>query len=161
LVESLIMAKPIVSDELWAVVEPLLPPERAKPKGGRPRVANRDVLRGIIFVLRTGLPWSWLPREMGCGSGATCWRRLREWQQAGVWHTLHQVLLARLSDADKLDWSRASVDSFTVPAPKGGHKPARIRRIEGNRARSAIWWSKPKASRLRSCRVAPTCTMPG
>jgi transposase len=141
------MAKPIVSDELWAVVEPLLPSEPAKPKGGRPRISNRDALRGIIFVLRTGLPWSWLPKEMGCGSGATCWRRLRQWQQAGVWHKLHQVLLERLADADQLDWRRAAVDSFSVPAPKGGPLPARIRRIAANRARSATWWSKHKASR--------------
>jgi transposase len=143
------MAKPIVSDELWAVVEPLLPPEADKPKGGRPRVSNRDALRGIIFVLRTGLPWSYLPPEMGCGSGSTCWRRLREWQQAGVWRRLHQALLERLADADQLDWSRASVDSFSVPAPKGAEKPARIRRIAANRARSAILWSSGGASRWR------------
>jgi transposase len=150
LIKSLAMAKPIVSDELWAAVEPLLPPEPEKPRGGRPRVPNRDCLRGIIFVLRTGLPWSWLPPEMGCGSGATCWRRLREWHEAGVWRRLHQVLLERLADADQLDWSRASVDSFAVPAPKGGRRPARIRRIAANRARSATLWSSAKASRSRS-----------
>ena len=144
------MAKPIVSDELWAVVEPLLPPEPKKPKGGRPRIPNRDCLRGIIFVLRAGLPWSWLPPELGCGSGTTCWRRLKEWHEAGVWRRLHQVLLERLADADQLDWSRASVDSFTVPAVGGAKKPARIRRIEERRARSAILWSTPRASRSRS-----------
>jgi transposase len=138
LIKSLAMAKPIVSDELWAVVEPLLPPEVEKLKGGRPRVPNRDALRGIIFVLRAGLPWSYLPPEMGCGSGATCWRRLREWQRAGVWRNLHQVLLERLADADQLDWSRVSVDAFSIPAPKGALKPGRIRRIAANRARSAI-----------------------
>ena len=143
------MAKPLVSDELWAVVEPLLPPEVEKPKGGRPRVPNRDALRGIILVLRTGLPWSYLPPEMGCGSSATCWRRLREWQQAGVWRNLHQVLLERLADADQLDWSRASVDAFSVPAPRGTLKPGRIRLIAANRARSAILWSSAKASRSR------------
>ena len=155
------MAKPLVSDELWAVVEPLLPPEPAQPTGGRPRVASRDVLRGISFVLRTGLPWSWLPQEMGCGAGAPGWRRLRAWQQAGLWHQLPWVLLARLSDADKLAWSRASVESLTVPAPQGGRTPARIRRIAGKRARSVIWWSTPKASRWRSCRAEPTCTLRG
>jgi transposase len=95
------------------------------------------------------LPWSWLPPELGCGSGTTCWRRLKEWHEAGVWHRLHQVLLERLADADQLDWSRASVDSFTVPAVGGAEKPARIRRIEANRARSAILWSKPRGSRSR------------
>ena len=73
------MAKPIVSDELWTVVEPLLPLEPPKPKGGRPRLPDRAALSGIIFVLRTGIPWELLPQEMGCGSGMTCWRRLRAW----------------------------------------------------------------------------------
>jgi transposase len=104
------MAKPILSDELWEVIEPLLPPEPAKPKGGRPRVPNRAALTGIIFVLKTGLPWEYLPPEMGCGSGITCWRRLREWQQAGVWEKLHKVLLDRLQAAGEIDWSRASLD---------------------------------------------------
>ena len=92
------MAKPIVSDELWTVVEPLLPLEPPKPKGGRPRLPDRAALSGIIFVLRTGIPWELLPQEMGCGSGMTCWRRLRAWQQTGVWHRLHRVLLDRLFD---------------------------------------------------------------
>ena len=91
------MAKLLVSDELWEVIEPLLPPEPEKPKGGRPRVPNRAALTGIIFVLKTGLPWEYLPPEMGCGSGITCWRRLRDWQDAGVWEKLHQVLLDRLA----------------------------------------------------------------
>ena len=84
------MAKPLVSDELWAVVEPLLRPRAAQPKGGRPfTVPDRAALTGIIFVLKTGIPWEYLPQEMGCGSGMTCWRRLREWQAAGVWQRLH------------------------------------------------------------------------
>ena len=89
------MAKPIVPDGLWEIVEPLLPPEPPKPKGGRPRVSDRAALTGILFVLRTGLPWEYLPMEMGCGSGMTCWRRLRDWQEAGVWDELHRVLLKR------------------------------------------------------------------
>ena len=134
------MAKPLLSDELWQIIEPLLPPEAPKTSGGRPRISNRDVLRGILFVLQSGIPWSMLPLEMGCGSGVTCWRRLKEWQEAGVWAELHAVLLDRLAEADKLDWSRASVDSFSVPAPKGAQKPARIRRIAANRERSAMLW---------------------
>ncbi len=73
----------MVTDELWEIVEPLLPPEPPKPKGGRPRVPNRAALTGIVFVLKTGIPWGMLPKEMGCGSGSTCWRRLRDWQEAG------------------------------------------------------------------------------
>ena len=140
------MAKQLVSDELWAVIAPLLPAERKKPKGGRPRIPNRAVLTGILLVLATGLPWEQLPPEMGCGSGMTCWRRLRDWQKAGIWDRLHVLLLERLSQADQLDWSRASLDAGSVPAPGGAKKPGRIQRIAANRARSAILWSKPKAS---------------
>ena len=140
------MSKPLVSDALWAVVAPLLPPERPKPKGGRPRVSDRAALTGIIFVLKSGIVWELLPQELGCGSGMTCWRRLRDWQQAGVWERLHQVLLQRLADADKLDWSRASLDSASVAAKKGAQRPGRIQRIAANRARSAILWSTGKGS---------------
>ena len=135
------MSKPLVSDELWAVVKPLLPTERPKPKGGRPRLSDRAALGGIIFVLKSGIPWEMLPQEMGCGSGMTCWRRLRDWQRAGVWERLHQELLRRLQEADKLDWSRASLDSASVAAKRGAKRPGRIQRIAANRAASAMWWS--------------------
>jgi transposase len=135
------MAKPLVTDELWQVIEPLLPIEPPKPKGGRPRLDNRAVLTGILFVLKTGIPWEMLPQEMGCGSGMTCWRRLRDWQEAGVWEQLHRVLLGRLSTAEQIDWSRACIDAGSVPAPGGAKKPARTQRIAANRARSAILWS--------------------
>jgi transposase len=113
------MAKPLVSDELWALVAPLLPAEPPKPQGGRPRVPDRACLTGIIFVLQSGIPWEMLPQEMGCGSGMTCWRRLRDWQQAGVWDALHRVLLDRLGAAGQIDWSRASLDSASIPAKRG------------------------------------------
>src|SRR6185436_11581421 len=135
------MSKPLVSDELWEAIEPLLPTEPPKPKGGRPRVPDRACLTGIIFVLRTGLPWGMLPAEMGWGSGSTCWRRLVEWQTVGVWQKLHRVLLDWLGDADQIDWSRASLDAASVPAKRGAIRPGRIRRIAANRARSAILWS--------------------
>lgn len=115
------MAKQLITDELWVVIKPLLPPEPEKPRGGRPRVPDREVLRGILFVLATGLPWEHLPPEMGCGSGMTCWRRLKEWHEAGVWHKLHRVLLDRLGQADRIDWSLASPDSASVAAVGGGH----------------------------------------
>jgi len=140
------MAKELVSDELWEIIEPLLPPEPPKPEGGRPRLDDRRALTGIVFVLKSAIPWEMLPQEMGCGSGVTCWRRLREWQEAGVWQRLLGVLLDRLGEADRIDWSRASLDSASIPAKKGGEKPARIRRIGGNRERSAILWSTKEAS---------------
>ena len=131
------MAKELVTDELWEIVEPLLPPEEPKPRGGRPRVPNRAALTGIVFVLKTGIPWEMLPKEMGCGSGSTCWRRLRDWQEAGVWRRLHRVLLDRLGEADEIDWERACLDSASVAAKRGARRSARTRRIAANRARSA------------------------
>jgi transposase len=138
------MVKPLVSKALWAAIEPLLPPEPAKPKGGRPRVDDRAALAGILFVLRSGIPWEMLPSEIGC-SGMTCWRRLRDWQAAGVWMRLHRTLLERLADADQLDWSRAALDSSSIAAKKGALPPARTRRIAANRARSAMLWSTGRA----------------
>ncbi len=134
------MRKPLVTDELWAAIEPLLPSEPPQPRGGRPRCDDRVALAGIIFVLRSGIPWEMLPSELGC-SGMTCWRRLRDGQEAGVWAGLHRVLLERLADAGHLDWSRASLDRAAVAAQRGARRPARPRRIAANRAPSAILWS--------------------
>jgi transposase len=139
--------KPLVSDELWALVAPLLPPEPPKPKGGRPRVSDRAALSGIIFVLKTGIPWEMLPQEMGCGSGVTCWRRLRDWQEAGVWDALHRTLLDRLGEADRIDWERAVLDSASVPAKRGATRSGPTRRIAANRARSAMLWVIDEESR--------------
>lgn len=134
------MAKELVTDELWAVVEPLLPPHKAKPgTRGRPPVPDRAVLTGILFILKTGIPWEWLPQEMGCGSGMTCWRRLRDWHEAGVWQRLHEALLARLEAAHLLDWDRASVDAVFVRA-----KGARPRRRESKADKPAA--DKPAVS---------------
>ena len=139
------MAKPLLTDELWEVIEPLLPKESPKLKGGRPRVSGRAALTGILFVLKTGIPWEMLPQEMGCGSGMTCWRRLKEWHHTGVWKRLHQALLDRLGEANHIDWSRASLDSASVPAAGGAKRPGRIRRIVANRAQNAILWSTREA----------------
>lgn len=122
------MASPLVPDELWEVMEPLIPKvERRYRYPGRKRVPDRQVLTGILFVLKTGIPWEALPQEMGCGSGVTCWRRLRDWQEQGVWQKLHEALLARLNAAGEIDWQRAAVDSSHVRAFGGARPPARAR----------------------------------
>jgi transposase len=125
------MAKPLLPAELWDYVTIVLPP--AKPRRhrypGRKPIDDRKALTGILFVLKTGIAWEDLPQELGCGSGMTCWRRLRDWHAAGVWTQLHQVLLALLQGEHKIDWSRALVDSSSARAVFGGPKPVPIPRI--------------------------------
>ncbi|SOR76538.1 Transposase [Streptomyces chartreusis NRRL 3882] len=103
---------------------------------GRRALDDRKVMCGILFVLYTGIRWEWLPAELGFGSGMTCWRRLRDWNNAGVWQRLHEVLLAELRAADRLDMSRAVIDSSHIRALKGGPKPAGARSTEADRAPS-------------------------
>jgi transposase len=136
--EDIIMAKPLLTDELWQRIKPHIPTEPPKPKGGRPRVPDRACLTGILFILKTGTPWEYLPREMGCGSGMTCWRRLRDWHNAGIWKTIWHTLLDELGMADAIDWSTSAMDSCSVRAVFGGRKLARIPPIEAKWVRNAI-----------------------
>ena len=131
-------AAELVPDRLWSLVEPLLPAQLPKPRGGRPRLSERACLTGIVFVLRSGIPWRMLPKELGCGSGMSCWRRLRDWQQAGLWDLIHFALLNWLSRENRIDWSRAVVNSCSVRAVFGGSIQDQIPRIEPNAAASAI-----------------------
>jgi len=142
------MSQPLVPDRLWAVIEPLIPAEPPKPKGGRPRISDRAALTGILFVLRSGTPWELLPAEMGCGSGMTCWRRLRDWQRAGVWEKLQRVLLDRLGRRNGVDFSRAALDSASVAAKKGAKRSARTQPIAARRDLSAV--SSPTRTAFRS-----------
>lgn len=125
------MAKEILPSALWERIAPLLPTPPAKPDGGRPRIADQAALRGILFVLKTGIRWADLPKEMGCGSGMTCWRRLSEWQALGIWDQLHRTLLEALNDAGKIDWERAAVDASNVRAKRGAKRLGRTRRTVG------------------------------
>ena len=140
-----------VEDSLWELVEPLLPKvERRFSHPGRRRLDDRKALCGILFVLYTGLPWEFLPQELGYGSGMTCWRRLRDWQAAGVWQRLHEVLLARLQGAGVIDWARAAAGGSHVRALKGGPRPAPARWTGQGRARSTTCSPTPGGSRWRS-----------
>lgn len=110
------MAKALLPDDLWAPIQPLLPVPHPYPKGGRPRIDDRAALTGILFVLKAGLRWEYLPRELGCGSGMSCWRCVHAWQQAGVWQR-RGATLQHLREYDQIQWERASVDSASVPSP--------------------------------------------
>lgn len=132
------MAFELLPDELWNEIEPLLPQPVAKPKGGRPPIANRAALLGIVFVLRTGAAWRMLPKELGCGSGVSCWRRLRDWTKRGVWAEVHNRLLNTLNKMGQIDLSRAVIDSQSVRAVFGGTIQARTRRTERKWAASGM-----------------------
>jgi transposase len=135
------MARLLVPDELWQVVQPLLPRHQAQSgKRGRPPVQDRACLTGIVFVLQSGIPWWMLPQEMGCGSGVTCWRRLRYWQRRGIWKKLLHALLQRLGREGRLDGSKAVVDSQRIRAVFGGAAREKTPRIGPKKARNGTCW---------------------
>jgi transposase len=138
------MASLLVTDDLWEIVEPLLPKHCPSAKGGHPRVPDRICLTGILFVLKTGLPWEDFPQEMGC-CGMTLWNRLEEWHKAGVWDALHRVLLSKLRKEDQIDFTRVVVDSSSIRAMRGGKKRGRAPWTAEKKAPSTIWRSMPTA----------------
>ncbi|WP_215409450.1 transposase [Janthinobacterium sp. JC611] len=99
------------------LIQPLLPAHRPSPKGGRPRIDDRAALTGILFDVKTGLLWEYLPNELGCDRGMSCSRRLHAWQQTGVWQLIHDAMLQHLQEYEQIQWERASVDSASVPSP--------------------------------------------
>ena len=135
------MSQALVDDDLWIRIEPLLPKRRGRHRqyAGRKPTPDRAVLTGILFVLRTGIPWNMLPREMGCGSGSTCWRRLVRWQRAGVWNRLHRVMLTELRRRGELDLARAIVDSASLRALRGGKKLDRTLPIAARPGRNIMF----------------------
>jgi transposase len=148
-----------VPDGLWELIEPLLPKMTRRFRyPGRKRIGDRETLSGILFVLYTGIAWRHLPLELGFGSGATCRRRLDEWQAAGVWEGLHELLLGKLQQAGEIEWSRAVVDGSHIQAKKGAPKRARARWTEAEPDPSTISWSTPAGSRSRSRSQAATAT---
>jgi transposase len=154
----------IVSDELWSLIEPLLPEPGPKlvatagwsrrpvspSRAGRGSRTARP-LCGILFVPHTGIQWEYLPQELGFGSGMTCRRRLAAWNEAGVWDEPHLVLLEKLRAAKKLDWSRAVIDSSHVRAARKGPKAVPARSTAHVRAANTTSSPTARASRSR-CR---------
>jgi len=128
------MAFTLVSEELWEEVRSLLPRERPKPRGGRPRVPDRQCLIGIVYVLRTGMAWNMVPTEFGCGSGVTCWRRFKQWTVEGIWEDVEKKVLNALGRCGQIDWSRSVIDSASVRAVFGGRTRGLTLRIEAKRA---------------------------
>ena len=155
------MTMEVLDERLWQMIKPLLPKHKAPSrKGGRPPLSDRAALKGILFVLKTGIPWEYLPKEMRCGSGMTCWRRLRDWKKAGVWDRLHKLLLRKLQEAGKIDWSRAVIDSTSVRAMHRGKKRDRVPWTAVNTGRNTICLSTEKdACPWRSRLRRPTVTM--
>jgi transposase len=139
----------LVPDGLWAIVEPLLPSPPRPPYGGRQRsIPDRNCFAAIVFMARTSTPWRLVPaKELGCGSPATAWRRLDQWAKAGVFDRLHLEVLDRLGLAGRLDWSRASVDSASVRAKRGGTTWAQIPSIVASQGPSSTWSASGAACR--------------
>lgn len=130
------MAAELLPESLWVEIEPLLPPP-SRAETGRPPVDNKRALRGIIFVLRFGVPWQAVPTDAFGVSGSSCWRRFTEWTEAGVWPEVHRRLLNRLGKLDGIDLQHVVVDSQSVRAVKGGTTPGRTPRIAARRAANA------------------------
>jgi transposase len=151
------VAKPLVDDELWEAVEPLLPGQEPRPSGGKPPVDDRVCLTGILFVLKTGIAWEDFPCEMGC-CGMTLLNRLRQWQRAGVWKAMHRAMLDRLRAAGLIDFTRVIVDSGSARAMHGGKKRGRAPSTAGKTAPSTTWRRTPAGCRCRRRSPAPTAT---
>jgi len=131
--------KRLLTDEQWKRIEPLLPEPKRSPKGGRKPIPNRVVFEGILWVLWTGAPWKEVPKEYS--SGSTCWRRLKQWEEQGLWLKAWRCFLGELDAQDQLDWSECFADGSFAPAKKGGVASGRP---SGARARSGWWWSTAK-----------------
>lgn len=141
------MPQELLPDKLWKDLEPFIPPDPPRNRKGRPVIPARKALKGILFVLKSGIPWEMLPKELGCGSGMTCWRRLRDWQKAGIWKNIHLVLLTELRREGKMNLDRAVMDGSNVRALFGGPKRVRIPQIRLKKAPNVTFSQMEKAIR--------------
>jgi transposase len=133
------MSKPLLSDAQWQKLAPLLPKLKARRRG-RPLKDNRVVLAGILWVLKTGARWRDVPSDLGV-SGSVCWKRLRRWDQQGVWLRIWRVFLSELDRQGRLDWQESFLDGSFAPAKKGATESAKP---SVARAQSGWWWSTAK-----------------
>ena len=128
--------KPMLTDEQWEKIRPLIPPRSPRPEGGRPPADDRACLEGILWILKTGARWQDLPSQYPHPS--TCWRRLRDWHEAGVFKEMWRAFLSELDEGGILDWEESFVDATFIPAKKGARQSERR---SGAKERSAWWWS--------------------
>ena len=135
-----------INDDRWKKLEPLLPKPKASRKGGRPASDNREVLEGILWILRTGARWQDLPDRYP--SASTCWRRLRLWEEQGVWLDVWRQFLALLDEVQMLDWQEAFIDGSFAPAKRGAPASEKPRR---EKAQSGWWWSTARVFLWEAC----------
>ncbi len=129
-------AGPLLAEAQWKKIAPLLPKPPRHHKGGRPWIENRRVLEGILWILRSGARWQDLPEKYPHPS--TCWRRLRDWDEQGVWLRIWRAFLGELNERQQLNWSESFLDGSFAPAKKGAPKSEKP---SGARGRSGLWWS--------------------
>jgi transposase len=157
------MAWRALTDAQWEQIRPQLPREKRHRRGGRPRADSRRCCEGILWILWTGAPWSELPARYG--SGRTCWRRLRQWEERGILLALWRAFLNELNDRPKIRWNECFIDGSFAPAKKGAPKsaqPSAARDRSGwywSMARVLRWehmWTRRPRRRARSIRLGPT-----
>lgn len=142
--------KTLLTDELWNLIDPLLPEARHSPNGGRRRADRRLVFEGILWVLRSGARWKDLPDVYP--SPSTCWRRLREWEASGVWLAAWRAMVAALDDEGRMNWAEIFADGSFAPAKKGAsawEKP-NVEKVQ-----SGWWWETAKVFLWESTSLRP------
>ncbi len=137
--------EPELTDAQWAKIAPLLPKPQSSPQGGRKRIPNRRCFEGILWVLRSGARWKDLPASYP--SPSTCWRRLREWEEQGVWEKAWIALIHELDEKGQLNWMNIFADGTFSPAKKGAtvwEKP-NVERVQ------SLWWWRAARVFLSEC----------
>lgn len=136
-----------LSDEQWEKIAPLLPELKSR---GRPWRSNREVLEGILWVLRSGARWQDLPAEYP--SASTCWRRLRRWEEDGTWLRVWRAFIDLLDQQGLIDWEETFIDGSFAPAKKG---VPRSERPNAERVRSLWWWQTARVFLSEATFVRP------